>query len=151
MNHVAIFPGSFDPFTIGHYDIVMRALGLFDNIIIGIGRNHNKQSTFTIDERTEQIQKTFAHEPRILVISYEGLTIDFAKSNHATHIIRGVRNIIDFEYERNIADANRQLCGIETILLYTSPEYAHISSSLVRELHAYGKDITPYLPPISNS
>jgi pantetheine-phosphate adenylyltransferase len=151
MNNVAIFPGSFDPFTIGHYDIVMRALGLFDNIIIGIGRNYNKQSTFTIDERIEQIQKTFAHEPRILVTSYEGLTIDFAKSNHATHIIRGVRNIIDFEYERNIADANRQLCGIETILLYTSPEYAHISSSLVRELHAYGKDITPYLPPISNS
>jgi pantetheine-phosphate adenylyltransferase len=151
MNNVAIFPGSFDPFTIGHYDIVMRALGLFDNIIIGIGRNYNKQSTFTIDERIEQIQKTFAHEPRILVTSYEGLTIDFAKSNHATHIIRGVRSIIDFEYERNIADANRQLCGIETILLYTSPEYAHISSSLVRELHAYGKDITPYLPPISNS
>jgi pantetheine-phosphate adenylyltransferase len=151
MNNVAIFPGSFDPFTIGHYDIVMRALGLFDNIIIGIGRNYNKQSTFTIDERIEQIQKTFAHEPRIQVISYEGLTIDFAKSNHATHIIRGVRSIIDFEYERNIADANRQLCGIETILLYTSPEYAHISSSLVRELHAYGKDITPYLPPISNS
>lgn len=151
MNNVAIFPGSFDPFTIGHYDIVMRALGLFDNIIIGIGKNYNKQSTFTLDERLVRIQKTFAHEPRILVTSYEGLTIDFAKSNHATHIIRGVRNIIDFEYERNIADANRQLCGIETILLYTSPEYAHISSSLVRELHAYGKDITPFLPPISNS
>jgi pantetheine-phosphate adenylyltransferase len=151
MDKVAIFPGSFDPFTIGHYDIVMRALGLFDNIIIGIGKNHNKQSTFTLDERMANIQKIFAHEPRIQVTSYEGLTVDFAQSNHATHIIRGVRSIIDFEYERNIADANRQLCGIETILLYTSPEYAHISSSLVRELHAYGKDITPYLPPISNS
>jgi pantetheine-phosphate adenylyltransferase len=150
MDKVAIFPGSFDPFTIGHYDIVMRALGLFDNIIIGIGKNHNKQSTFTLDERMANIQKIFAHEHRIQVASYNGLTVDFAQSNHATHIIRGVRSIIDFEYERNIADANRQLCGIETILLYTSPEYAHISSSLVRELHAHGKDITPFLPPVSN-
>ena len=143
----AIFPGSFDPFTIGHYDIVMRGLQLFDEIIIGIGRNANKQGYFPIDERIEAIQSVFASESRVRVLIYEGLTIDFAQAQHADCILRGVRSVQDFEYERNIAEANKQLCGIETVLLYTRPEYAHISSSLVRELYAYHKDITPYLPP----
>lgn len=144
----AIFPGSFDPFTIGHYDIVMRGLQIFDEIIIGIGRNNNKQSYFPINERITAIQSTFASEPRVRVMTYEGLTIDFAQAQNANCILRGVRSVQDFEYERNIAEANKQLSGIETILLYTRPEYAHISSSLVRELHSYKKDVSTLLPKI---
>ena len=143
---IAIFPGSFDPFTVGHYDIVMRGLPLFDEIIIGIGRNVNKQGYFPIEKRMEAIQSAFADEPRVKVMCYEGLTTDFAQAQRATCILRGVRSVQDFEYERNIAEANKQLCGIETVLLYTRPEFAHISSSLVRELRSYNKDITPYLP-----
>jgi pantetheine-phosphate adenylyltransferase len=144
----AIFPGSFDPFTIGHYDIVMRGLQIFDEIIIGIGRNNNKQGYFPINERITAIQSTFASEPRVRVMTYEGLTIDFAQVQNANCILRGVRSVQDFEYERNIAEANKQLSGIETILLYTRPEYAHISSSLVRELHSYKKDVSTLLPKI---
>ena len=142
----ATFPGSFDPFTIGHYDVVMRGLNIFDEIVIGIGHNNQKQSTFTLEERLQTIEQVFAHEPRVKVKTYEGLTIDFAMSQKAQCILRGVRSVQDFEYERNIAEANRQLSGIETVLLYTRPEYAHISSSLVRELHAYDKDISSFLP-----
>ena len=142
----AIFPGSFDPFTIGHYDIVKRGLALFDHIIIGIGHNSSKHSTFPLEERLQAIQQAFANEPRVKVVAYQGLTIDFAATHHAQCILRGVRSVQDFEYERNIAEANKQLSGIETILLYTRPEYAHISSTLLRDLHAHGKDISPYLP-----
>ena len=145
---IAIFPGSFDPFTIGHYDIVKRALTLFDKIVIGIGQNQAKQSTFNLTERLERIEKAFADESRVVVTTYDGLTVDFARKHGATHIVRGVRSTIDFEYERNIAEANRQLSGIETVLLYTSPEYGHISSTLVRDLHAHGRDITNYLPEL---
>lgn len=145
---IAIFPGSFDPFTIGHYDIVKRALTLFDKIVIGIGQNQAKQSTFSLTERLERIEKAFADESRVVVTTYDGLTVDFARTHGATHIVRGVRSTIDFEYERSIAEANRQLSGIETVLLYTSPEYGHISSTLVRDLHAHGKDITNYLPKL---
>ena len=133
----ALFPGSFDPFTIGHYDIVTRGLDIFDEIIIAIGRNAHKTGHVAPEERLQTIERVFAHEPRVRVHIYEGLT---------TCILRGVRSVQDFEYERNIAEANRQLCGIDTVLLYTRPEYAHISSSLVRELQSYGKDITPYIP-----
>ena len=145
----AIFPGSFDPFTIGHYDIVMRGLQLFDEIIIGIGRNASKQSYFPLDERIKTIQSVFAGEARVRVMVYEDLTINFAQAQNADCILRGVRSVQDFEYERNIADANKQLSGIETVLLYTQPEYAHISSSLVRELHSYGNDISTLLPKIN--
>ena len=143
----AIFPGSIDPFTIGHYDIVIRGLELFDEIIIGIGHNSSKRSSFPLEQRIKDIQQTFSNEPRVQVEAYEGLTIDFATAHKAQCILRGVRSVQDFEYERNIAEANKQLCGIETVLLYTRPEYAHISSSLVRELYSYNKDITSYLPP----
>ena len=143
----AIFPGSFDPFTRGHYDIVMRGLELFDEIIIGIGHNNTKRSSFPLEQRIKDIQQTFSNEPRVQVEAYEGLTIDFATAHKAQCILRGVRSVQDFEYECNIAEANKQLCGIETVLLYTRPEYAHISSSLVRELYSYNKDITSYLPP----
>jgi pantetheine-phosphate adenylyltransferase len=142
----AIFPGSFDPFTIGHHDIVLRGLQLFDEIIIGIGHNINKRDAFPLEERINAIQRAFNSEPRIKVMAYDGLTVDFAAEQHAQFILRGVRSVQDFEYERNIAEANKQLSGIETILLYTRPEYAHISSTLLRDLHAHGKDISPYLP-----
>ena len=142
----AIFPGSFDPFTIGHHDIVMRGLLIFDEIIIGIGRNYNKRETFPLEERLAAIQRIYDNEPRVRVEVYDGLTVDFAAEHHAQFILRGVRSTLDFEYERNIAEANKQLSGIETVLLYTRPEYAHISSTLVRDLHSHGKDISQYLP-----
>lgn len=143
----AVFPGSFDPFTIGHHDIVVRGLELFDEIIIGIGRNYTKHDTFPIEERLVAIQRTYSDESRVRVLTYDGLTVDFAAEQNAQFILRGVRSTIDFEYERNIAEANKQLSGIETILLYTRPEYAHISSTLVRDLYSHNKDITPFLPP----
>ena len=142
----AIFPGSFDPFTIGHHDIVMRGLEIFDEIIIGIGRNYNKRETFPLEERLAAIQRIYDNELRVRVEVYDGLTVDFATEHNAQFILRGVRSTLDFEYERNIAEANKQLSGIETVLLYTRPEYAHISSTLVRDLHSHGKDISQYLP-----
>ena len=143
----AIFPGSFDPFTIGHHDIVMRGLEIFDEIIIGIGRNYTKREFFPIEERLAAIRRTYDKDSRVRVEVYDGLTVDFAAEHNAQFILRGVRSTQDFEYERNIAEANKQLSGIETILLYTRPEYAHISSTLVRDLHSHHKDITPFLPP----
>ena len=143
----AIFPGSFDPFTIGHYDIVMRGLQLFDEIVIGIGQNGEKSDHQSLQTRMEAIRHTFADEPRVQVRAYSTLTVDFAQEVEAQFILRGVRDTRDFEYERSIAEANRQMTGIETILLYTRPEYAHISSTLVRDLMDYGKDVTPLLAP----
>lgn len=143
----AIFPGSFDPFTIGHHDIVMRGLEIFDEIIIGIGRNYTKREFFPIEERLAAIRRAYDKDSRVRVEVYDGLTVDFAAEHNAQFILRGVRSTQDFEYERNIAEANKQLSGIETILLYTRPEYAHISSTLVRDLYSHHKDITPFLPP----
>lgn len=142
----AIFPGSFDPFTIGHHDIVLRGLTIFDEIVIGIGRNSTKKETFPIRERLAAIQRIYANDPRITVEIYDCLTVDFARQHDAHCILRGVRCMQDFEYERNMAEANKQLADIETILLYTRPEFAHISSTLVRDLYAYNKDISMFLP-----
>lgn len=142
----AVFPGSFDPFTIGHADIVRRGLDLFDEIIIAIGHNINKPGSTPIDERLASIERIYAHENRVRVITYKELTVDMAGRVDAQFILRGVRSVADFEYERAIADANRQLAGIETVLLYTRAEYAHISSTLVRDLLSYGKDVKQYLP-----
>ena len=142
----AIFPGSFDPFTIGHYDIVKRGLSLFDEIVIGIGRNSTKKETFPIREREEAIRKIFKDEPRVHVQIYDCLTVDFARVVGAQFILRGVRCVQDFEYERNMAEANKALGDFETILLYTRPEYAHISSSLVRDLYSYNKDVSAFVP-----
>lgn len=142
---VALFPGSFDPFTIGHYDIVERALGLFDRVVIAIGENNTKQPIFPLDERLTAIRKAFADQPRVEVVSYSDLTVDLAQRIGAQFIIRGVRDTRDFEYERSIAEANRQLGNIETVLLYTRPEYAHISSTLVRDLLKHGRDVKEFI------
>lgn len=143
---IALFPGTFDPFTIGHDALVRRALNIVDELYIAIGINTEKRTMLTLDERMERIATLYQGEPRIHVVSYEGLTTDFAQSIGAKFIVRGVRNTIDFEYERNIADINRMLTGIDTLLLISEPEYAAISSSMVRELAHFGKDISKYLP-----
>lgn len=142
----AIFPGTFDPFTIGHDALVHRALGIVDELYIAIGINTSKHTMLTLEERMERILTLYKDEPRIHVLSYEGLTTDFAQSIGAKFIVRGVRSAIDFEYERSIADVNRMLTGIDTVLLISEPQYAAISSSMVRELAHFGKDISEYLP-----
>lgn len=143
---IAVFPGSFDPYTIGHHDIVMRGLELFDEIVIGIGQNGSKQPMLALDERLEAIRSVYADEPRVRVVAYDGLTVDFAAAEKAGFILRGVRSVQDFEYERSIAEANKQLSGIETVVLYTRPELGHISSTLVRDLYKHKKDISDYIP-----
>lgn len=142
----ALFAGSFDPFTIGHYSVVKRALPMFDKITIGIGINSGKKSMFPVEERVKAIEKAFAGEERIEVKVYDCLTMDFAKKIGADVLLRGVRTTKDFEYEREIADINLKLGGIETVLLISEPEYASISSSVVRELIIYGKDVSELLP-----
>lgn len=142
----AIFPGTFDPFTVGHNALVHRALSVVDELYIAIGINTEKRTMFSLEERMERIATLFKDEPRVHVVAYEGLTTDFAQTIGAQFIIRGVRSTIDFEYERNIADINRMLTGIDTLLLISEPQYAAISSSMVRELAHFGKDVSPYLP-----
>lgn len=142
----ALFAGTFDPYTIGHHRIVQRALAMSDKIVIAIGRNIGKQTMLSIEERTEAIKKLYADEPRVEVTSYEGLTTDYAQSIGATHLLRGVRSVKDFEYERDLADLNLRIGGVDTLLLISEPEYAAISSSIVRELMSYGKDISKLIP-----
>ncbi len=143
---VALFPGSFDPFTRGHESIVRRALPLFDRFVIAIGVNADKHSFMTMEQRKEWIESVFKDDPRVEVKAYTGLTVDIAREVGARFIVRGVRLIQDFENEKHLAEVNRDLTGIETILLYTLPEYSHISSSIVRELVRYGQDVSAYLP-----
>lgn len=146
-NRVGVFPGSFNPFTIGHLSVVQRAMTLFDRIVIGIGFNPEKGgSEASALARAERIRKVFADSQCVEVTVYSGLTIDLCKAVGAMHIIRGVRTVADFEYERNLADVNRRIGGVETVLLYTLPEHAAISSSMVRELESFGADTTPFIP-----
>lgn len=142
----ALFAGTFDPYTIGHHRIVQRALAMSDKIVVGIGRNIDKRTMFTVDERMEAIKKLYTNEPRVEVTTYEGLTTDYAQSIGATHLLRGVRSVKDFEYERDLADLNLRIGGVDTLLLISEPEYAAISSSVARELMSYGKDISKLLP-----
>lgn len=142
----AIFPGTFDPFTIGHYSIVERALTFMDEIIIGIGVNENKNTFFPVDKRVEMIKELYKDDNRVKVEAYSELTVDFAKRSGAEFIIRGIRTVRDFEYEETIADINRKLSGLETILLFTEPELSSISSTIVRELLKFGKDVSEFLP-----
>ena len=142
----AIFPGTFDPFTIGHHSIVKRALTFMDEIVIGIGINEGKKNCISTEKRLEMIRKLYADEPRVKVEAYSDLTIDFAKRQDASFIVRGIRTVRDFEYEEGIADVNRKLSGIETIFLFTEPELTSVSSTIVRELSHYGKDVSAFLP-----
>lgn len=142
----ALFPGTFDPFTLGHHSIVMRTLAFMDEVIIGIGINENKRCLISVEKRMESIQKLYADEPRVKVLAYNGLTVDFAQEQEVGFIIRGIRTVKDFEYEEGIADINRKLSGIETVFLFTEPELSSVSSSVVRELLHYGKDVSVFLP-----
>jgi len=142
----ALFPGSFDPFTKGHADIVKRALQMFDEVVVAIGYNEQKSGWMPLEERLEKIRKIYADEPRVKVESYKGLTVDFAKENGITAIVRGIRSAADFDYEMQMADVNRQLSGIETVFLPASPQLASLSSSVVRELANFGHDISAFLP-----
>lgn len=143
---IAVFPGTFDPFTIGHESLVRRGLQLMDKIIIAIGVNESKKSYFSIQQRIEMISELYKDEPRVSVQSYDTLTIEFAEKVGARYILRGIRSVIDFEYEKTIADMNRTISGIETFVLFTEPALTHISSSHVRELLRYGRDITGFVP-----
>lgn len=145
--HIAIFPGSFDPFTIGHHSIVERALPLFDKIVVAVGMNSKKHSFLPEIDRLDTIRRLYADEPRVEVIAYSGLTVEAAEQCGARYILRGVRTVKDFEYEKTLADINRKIAGLETVLLYTLPEYGSISSSIVRELISLGRDVTDLLPP----
>lgn len=143
---IGIFVGSFDPFTIGHESIVRRALPLFDKIVIGVGVNERKRYMYSTEVRMGNIQSLYADEPKIEVKSYHDLTVDFARREGAEFIIKGVRSVGDFEYERGQADINKQIGGIDTILFYAEPQYESISSSMVRELKHFGHDADEYLP-----
>lgn len=146
MTRTALFAGSFNPFTIGHADIVERALDIFDRVIIAIGYNEMKPQPADLRDRLMYLQKLYAGNERITVISYGGLTADFAKKMGVTTLIRGVRNSVDFEYEKNLADINRELLGIDTMFLPCRPQLAYISSSAVRELAHNGYDTSSLLP-----
>lgn len=143
---VAIFPGSFDPFTVGHASIVERGLPMFDRIVIGVGVNDKKRSFYAPEQRVEVIRRVYANEPRIKVVAYNDLTIDLVRREGAQFILRGLRSVKDFEYERDIAAMNKRLAGVETVMLFTEAHYSDISSSVVRELIAYGKDVSAFLP-----
>lgn len=143
---IALFPGTFDPFTVGHESVVNRTLKFMDEVIIGIGVNESKRTLFSAKDRQEMIQKLYEHEPRVKVMAYETLTMDFAKEQKADFIVRGIRSVKDFEYEETIADINRQISGVETLLLYTEAQLTSVSSSVVRELYSYGKDVSRFLP-----
>jgi len=142
----AIFPGSFDPFTLGHYDILKRSLSLFDEIIVGVGKNNQKKTMFSEKQRVSFIENCFKDEKKIKVEAYQGLTIDFCKKVGASFIVRGIRNNGDFEFEKAIARTNRKLSKIETIFLLTSAKTSFISSSIVRELILNNGDYKQLVP-----
>ena len=147
MKKIAVFPGSFDPFTIGHEAIVRRALNLFDEVIIAVGANALKKGFYLLETRESMIKKVFEHESKIKVDHYEGLTVDYCKKIGAGYIIRGLRTSADFEFERAIAQVNKVMApGVETVFLLTVPEHSHINSSIVRDIIKNGGDASPFLP-----
>lgn len=146
-NRIALFPGSFDPFTKGHEDIVLRSIGLFDEVVIGIGTNVNKKRYFSLEVMVKYIEKTFENFPNVSVIAYGELTAKIAQEIGARYLLRGLRNTTDFEYENSIAQVNRHIYQeVETVFLITSPHLAPISSTIVRELHRFGQNIDDFLP-----
>lgn len=142
----AIFPGSFDPITLGHYDIIKRGVTLFDEIIVAIGVNAEKKYMFSLEERKKFIEDTFADEPKVKVMTYEGLTVDFCKKIDIEFILRGLRNPADFEFEKAIAHTNRDLAPIETVFLLTSAQTSYIASSIVRDVIRNNGDYTKLVP-----
>ncbi len=142
----AVFPGSFDPITLGHYDIIERGLTLFDEIILAIGVNAEKKYMFSLEERKHFIEEAFKDEPKIKVMTYKGLTVDFCKQQNAEFILRGLRNPGDFEFEKAIAHTNRKMTEIETVFLLTSSGKSYISSSIVRDVIRNGGDYTGLVP-----
>lgn len=147
MKRIAIFPGSFDPFTNGHHDVVLRGAELFDEIIIAIGNNSSKNRYFSVEYMLEVISELFKENQNISVQAYKGLTADFARSVGARFMLRGLRNTTDFEYENTIAQANRHVNkDLETVFLITSPQLAAISSSIIREIHKYGGNVDDFIP-----
>lgn len=146
MKRKAVFPGTFDPFTIGHYSIVKRSLELVDDVVIAIGINDAKKSYFSLEKRILMIESLYKDEARVSVHAYDSLTVDFAKAVDAGFIVRGIRSVNDFEYEKTIADMNRKIAGIETFILFTEPELTHISSTIVRELLKFGHDVSEFVP-----
>ncbi|MEL7122773.1 MAG: pantetheine-phosphate adenylyltransferase [Bacteroidota bacterium] len=148
MSKVAVFPGSFDPITIGHVDLVRRALPLFDKIVIAVGVNSTKKYLFNLEQRIYWLRVVFAKEPRVEVDSFAGLTADFCKEIGARYLVRGLRNASDFDYEKTISQLNNIIGeGIETMFLIAQPGYSHISSTIVREIIKGGGDASPFLPP----
>jgi pantetheine-phosphate adenylyltransferase len=147
MERICLFPGTFDPITLGHVDVIHRAAPLFDKLIVGVGINASKQPMFSVEQRTQWISSIFKDDPRIQVVGYEGLTIEYCKTVGASFILRGIRYISDFEYEKAIADMNRMLApDIETIFLTCSPVYSTISSTLVRDVIRNGGNARMFLP-----
>lgn len=141
-----LFIGSFDPFTIGHHSVVRRALPLFDKLVIGVGVNERKKYMYSTEVRVKTIAEIYADEPKIEVKAYNDLAVDFAHREGAWFIVKGVRSVKDFEYEREQADINRQIGGIETIFIYSEPKWESVSSTLVRELIHFGRDVKDFLP-----
>ncbi len=146
MRRIAIFPGSFDPFTIGHENIVQRAVDLFDEIIIGIGFNANKQDFYPVEKRKEWIEYLFNDIPKVNVEKYQGLTVDFAQKMNAGYILRGIRTAADFEYERAIAQVNKAMTSIESVFLLTTPAHTPVNSSIVRDIIRHGGDASQFIP-----
>lgn len=143
---IALFPGTFDPFTIGHESLVKRGLTVMDEIVIAIGVNDSKKSFFSVEKRIQMISELYADNPQVSVESYNTLTVDFANKIGAKYILRGIRSVIDFEYEKSIADMNRTISEIETFVLFTEPSLSHVSSSIVRELMQFGHDVSEFIP-----
>ena len=147
MKHVALFPGSFDPFTAGHLNILRRALTMFDEVVVAVGTNQDKPGFFSMEKRLDLIRQATKGMEGVSVMQYDCLTIDACRQMGIHHIVRGVRNMIDFETERSIADANRRLAPeIETIIIPTAQEFAHISSSAVRDILRHGGDLSTFIP-----
>ncbi len=147
----AVFAGSFDPFTTGHESVVVRALPLFDTIIIAIGSNSSKSGFLSIEERIELIENVFRNEPRVKVEAYDGLTVDYCKKVNAGFMIRGIRTAADFEYERGVAQMNKiMLPGVESVFLLTTPELTPVNSTIVRDILRHGGDVSQFLPRNAN-